>query len=103
MRALWLALVAGCVATITDVQSPLGETIAKAMGVCADVDTSKSVATRSALGGYCCKYCDERKHVCCPSHDANTGEEVSSPSPSHPNHHHHKRQKCVLCLVPRSR
>ena len=36
MRALWLALVAGCVATITDVQSPLGETIAKAMGVCAD-------------------------------------------------------------------
>jgi len=78
-----LALAVGCSARYADEKklaanaSALAETLSEAVSTvdipqqaCTDID-SNGVATRSSLGGFCCKYCNEgrKNFICCPSHD----------------------------------
>ena len=45
-------------------------------GLCTDVDTTVGIAARSSFGGFCCKFCQGGKSICCPSKDSETGEDV---------------------------
>jgi hypothetical protein len=46
-------------------------------GLCTDVDTTVGIAARSSFGGFCCKFCQGGKSICCPSKDGETGEDIS--------------------------
>ena len=105
VRALVLALAVGCSARYADEKklaanaSALAETLSEAVSTvdipqqaCTDID-SNGVATRSSLGGFCCKYCNEgrKNFICCPSHDyeymggenvPDAGADVSTKSPT---------------------